>query len=148
MPVYIKENSFDPFNEIQIQQQRLEENVGHAQYGATAIFVGSMRDFNEDREVSSMTLEYYPGMTESALETICREAGEKWPILDSLIVHRVGNININDSIVVVAVWSAHRGAAYDANRYIMEALKSRAPFWKKEQTPKGIKWVEKNSPID
>lgn len=147
MPIYIKEKPFDPFKEVQAQQQRLEENAGHAQYGATAIFVGSMRDFNEDHKVSSMTLEYYPGMTELALETICQEAQSKWPILDSLIVHRVGDITLNDSIVVVAVWSAHRSAAYDANRYIMEALKSRAPFWKKEKTPKGIKWVEENTPV-
>ena len=148
MPVYIRKNGFDALKEVQIHQQRLEESVGYAQYGATAIFVGTMRDFNEDRAVSSMTLEYYPGMTESALEVICEEAQSKWTILDSLVVHRVGDIKLNDSIVVVSVWSAHRGAAYDANRYIMEALKSRAPFWKKEQTPKGIKWVEKNTSAD
>lgn len=148
MPVYLRENPFDPYKEVQIQQQLLEENAGYAQYGATSVFVGSMRDFNDDQKVSSMTLEYYPGMTEAALETICQEAGAKWPILESLVVHRVGDIKLNDSIVVVAVWSAHRGAAYDANRYIMEALKSRAPFWKKEQTPKGIKWVDQNTPID
>lgn len=148
MTVHIKENSFDPFEEVRIQQHQLETNSGHAQYGATAIFIGSMRDFNEDHQVSSMTLEYYPGMTESALEMICDEAQSKWPILDALVVHRVGEINLNDPIVVVAVWSAHRGAAYEANRYIMEALKSRAPFWKKELTPNGVKWVDENRPVD
>ena len=145
MPVYLKNEAFDPLQEVLTQQKLIEENAGFAKYGATAIFIGSMRDFNEDLKISEMILEYYPGMTESALETICQEAQSKWPILDSLIVHRVGTVNLNDSIVVVAVWSAHRAAAYDANRYIMEALKSRAPFWKKEQTPKGLKWVESNT---
>ncbi len=145
MPVHIREQAFEPFAEVQAYQQQIEANNGFAQYGATAIFVGTMRDFNEDRQVSSMTLEYYPGMTESALEAICAEACNKWPILDSLVIHRVGDISLNDSIVVVAVWAAHRAAAYDANRYIMEALKSRAPFWKKEITPKGSKWVQNNT---
>jgi len=145
MPVYIKESAFDPFKEVQRHQQKIEVEFGKGQYGASAIFVGSMRDFNEAHHVSNMTLEYYPSMTESALEEICVEAKEKWPILDTLIVHRVGDIQPNDSIVLVVVWSAHRAAAYDANRYIMEALKSRAPFWKKESTPKGVKWVEKNT---
>lgn len=145
MTIYIKKELFDPLQEVLTQQKLLEKKAGFAKYGATAIFIGSMRDFNDDQKISEMTLEHYPGMTESALETICQEAQSKWPILDSLIVHRVGKINLNDSIVVVAVWSAHRGAAYDANRYIMEALKSRAPFWKKEQTPEGVKWLETNT---
>ena len=145
MAIFIKNASFDPFQEIQIQQAHLEDNAGYAQYGATAVFIGTMRDFNEDRDVSAMNLEYYPGMTESSLESICQEAESKWPILDSLIVHRVGDIRLNDPIVVVATWSAHRAAAYDANRYIMEALKSRAPFWKKENTPKGGEWVDSNT---
>ncbi len=146
MAVYLKNGLFDPFKEVQQHQQQLEANIGKGQYGASAVFIGSMRDFNEARNVSSMTLEYYPGMTESALEVICQEAKEKWPVLDTLVVHRVGDIQPNDSIVLVAVWSAHRGAAYDANRYIMEALKSRAPFWKKETTASGGHWVEKNTP--
>jgi len=146
MAVYIKDKLFEPFEEIQRYQQQLESNLGKGQYGACAIFIGSMRDFNEAHDVSSMTLEHYSGMTESALETISKEAKAKWVILDSLIVHRVGEIHPNESIVLVAVWSAHRGAAYDANRYIMEALKSRAPFWKKENTSKGVKWVEQNTP--
>ncbi len=146
MPVYIKESLFDPFAEVQQHQLQLEEDLGRGQYGASTIFIGSMRDFNEARQVSSMALEHYPGMTESALEAICKEAKDQWPILDTLIVHRVGDIQPNDSIVLVAVWSAHRAAAYDANRYIMEALKSRAPFWKKESTVSGHQWVEKNTP--
>ncbi len=146
MPVYIKESLFEPFTEVQQHQQQLEADIGKGQYGASTIFIGSMRDFNEAHDVSSMTLEHYPGMTESALEVICNEAKQKWPVLDTLIVHRVGDIQPNDSIVLVAVWSAHRAAAYEANRYIMEALKSRAPFWKKEATTSGDKWVEKNTP--
>ena len=148
MTIYIKKEPFDPLQEVLTQQKLLEKNAGFAKYGATAIFIGSMRDFNEDQKISEMTLEHYPGMTESALETICQEAQSKWPILDSLIVHRVGKINLNDSIVVVAVWSAHRGAAYDANRYIMEALKSKAPFWKKELTHNGAKWVDSNTVVN
>ncbi len=146
MTVYIKNSQFEPFNEVQQHQQQLEAGIGKGQYGASTIFIGSMRDFNEAHDVSAMTLEYYPGMTESALELICKEAKEKWPILDALIVHRVGDIQPNDSIVLVAIWSAHRAAAYEANRYIMEALKSRAPFWKKETTATGGQWVEKNTP--
>ena len=137
MPIFIKESMFEPFNEVQKHQHQLETDIGKGQYGASAIFIGSMRDFNEAHDVSTMTLEYYPGMTESALEVICKEAKDKWPVLDTLIVHRVGDIQPNDSIVLVAVWSAHRAAAYDANRYIMEALKSRAPFWKKESINNG-----------
>ncbi len=146
MAVYIKQSLFEPFSEVAQHQLQLEANIGKGQYGASTIFIGSMRDFNEACDVSAMTLEYYPGMTESALESIANEAKEKWPILDTLIVHRVGDIQPNDSIVLVAVWSAHRAAAYEANRYIMEALKSRAPFWKKEMTTSGGRWVEKNTP--
>lgn len=145
MPVRIVTTAFNPFDSVQQYQQQLERDNGFAQYGATAIFVGSMRDFNVQRQVSAMTLEHYPGMTETSLEEICRQAKQKWPILDVLVVHRVGDIQPNDSIVLVAVWSAHRSAAYDANRYIMEALKSRAPFWKKETTQHGEQWVDKNT---
>ncbi len=145
MPIEIVTTAFDPFAAVQRRQQQLEDEIGAGRYGASAIFIGSMRDFNEDHHVASMTLEHYPGMTEVSLEAICSEARQKWPILDALIVHRVGDIQPNDSIVLVAVWSAHRAAAYDANRFIMEALKSQAPFWKKETTPQGAKWVEQNS---
>jgi len=145
MPVKIESAAYNPFDFVQDYQQQLEKRVGQGQYGAATIFIGSMRDFNEDHRVSNMTLEHYPGMTEASLESICEEAKQQWPILDVLIVHRVGEITPNDTIVLVAVWSAHRAAAYDANRFIMEALKSRAPFWKKELTPNGGKWVEHNT---
>lgn len=115
-------------------------------FGAQALFIGYMRDFNEDVSVQAMTLEHYPGMTERHLQEIGEEAGRRWELLDVLIVHRIGEIRIGDAIVLVSVWSAHRAAAFDACRWIMEDLKSRAPFWKKEQLEAGERWVEKNSP--
>jgi len=142
MTIRIAESSFDPWDEIQRYQQQLPHQN---KYGATAVFIGSMRDFNEGDNVQSMTLEHYPGMTNRYLEKITKEASDRWDILDCLIVHRVGEVNPNEPIVLVAVWSAHRAAAYDANRYIMEELKSRAPFWKKEQLSEGSRWVEKNT---
>lgn len=145
MRVEITNQVFDPYQKVQDYQQQLEKKLGLGQYGATVLFVGSMRDFNEDHNVTAMELEYYPGMTESALEEICKEAKNKFSIIDSLVVHRVGSIQPNSPIVLVAVWSAHRAAGYDANRFIMEALKSKAPFWKKETTPNGTKWVDKNT---
>jgi len=92
-----------------------------------------------------MLLEHYPGMTENYLQKISEEAASKWDILDSLIVHRVGEMHPNDPIVLVAVWSAHRAAAFDASRYLMEELKSRAPFWKKESLSDKTRWVDKNT---
>jgi molybdopterin synthase catalytic subunit len=120
--------------------------VAHpGKYGAAAVFVGTMRDINEGDAVQSMSLEHYPGMTEKELERIVDEARSRWQLLDELIVHRVGELGPNDPIVLVAVWSAHRKDAFEACRHIMEALKSRAPFWKKEQLDEGYRWVEKNT---
>ncbi len=116
------------------------------QYGATASFVGIMRDYNEDEHVQSMTLEHYPGMTEKHLEKICTAANQKWDLIDTLVIHRVGEIKISDPIVLVCVWSAHRAEAFDACRFIMEDLKSKAPFWKQETTTDGKRWIEKNTP--
>ena len=105
-----------------------------------------MRDFNEGDSVTAMTLEHYPGMTEKELEAIIDDAKAKWDIIDALIVHRVGDIHPADPIVLTAVCSAHRAAAFDACRFLMEALKSRAPFWKKETLNNGdTRWVEKNT---
>lgn len=143
MNVEIRKMAFDPFAELQQYQASL--SMG-AQYGACASFIGSMRDFNEGEPVQSMVLEYYPGMTEKYLQKISAEALERWDLLDSLIIHRVGDIKPADSIVLVAVWSAHRAAAFEACRYLMEELKSRAPFWKKESLATGARWVEKNTP--
>jgi len=105
-----------------------------------------MRDYNEGVDVQSMVLDYYPGMTERQLEKILDTADQKWEIIDAYVVHRVGEIRPDETIVLVAVWSAHRGDAFDACRFIMEALKSTAPFWKKEVLGSGqTRWVEKNT---
>ncbi len=144
MGVAVHNSGFDPWQELQRYQARVL-NAGGA-FGATATFVGTMRDFNEGDRVRSLTLEHYPGMTERYLERISREAADRWQILDSLIIHRVGDIEPGDPIVLVAVWAAHRGPAFDACRYLIEALKSQAPFWKKEALEEGERWVEKNTP--
>ncbi len=143
MTVEIRAVDFDPYQEVSRYQRGTLQAAG--KYGATAVFVGSMRDFNEGDDVRAMTLEHYPGMTEQYLEKISLEASQRWDLIDSLIIHRVGEVHPNDAIVVVAVWSAHRGAAFEASRYLMEELKSRAPFWKKETLTQGSRWVEKNT---
>jgi len=116
-------------------------------HGASVVFTGRMRDFNEDQSITHMHLEHYPGMTEKSLEKIAQRATDEWSLIDILLLHRVGEIKPADTIVVVAVWSAHRAHAYAANQFIMEALKSEAPFWKKETRDDGqTRWVEKNTP--
>lgn len=135
----------EPYAELAAYERDLISRFGAGQYGATTSFVGSMRDFNEGDEVSGMTLEHYPGMTEKELGRIVDEARERWSLLDELIIHRVGDMLPNDPIVLVAVWSAHRKDAFEACRHIMEALKSRVPFWKKEQLDDTFRWVEKNT---
>lgn len=144
MTVEIREQGFDPYREVSDYQQTVLNAAG--KYGATAVFVGSMRDLNEGDAVQAMTLEHYPGMTEAYLEKITQEAGQRWDIIDSLIIHRVGELHPDDPIVLVAVWSAHRAAAFEASRFLMEELKSRAPLWKKEVLATGSRWVEKNTP--
>ena len=105
-----------------------------------------MRDFNAGKQVQSMFLEHYPDMTEKYLCNICQQAQAKWQLVDILLIHRVGKIEVADAIVLVAVWSAHRAAAFDGCRFIMEKLKSGAPFWKQELTIEGKRhWVEHNS---
>lgn len=143
MPSEIRTQAFDPWKETQHFQQT---KIPAGKYGATASFVGTMRDFNQGDDVTSMTLEHYPGMTESYLDKICDEAKQRWNLLDCLIVHRVGEIQPDDPIVLTVVWSAHRKEAFEACRYLMEELKTRAPFWKKEGLPEGHRWVDKNTP--
>ena len=144
MQVKICLKSFNPWQEIQDYQDSLPKDA--AKFGATSVFIGTMRDYNEGVAVQSMSLDYYPGMTEKQLEKILADAKRQWDIIDAYIVHRVGEIKLHDTIVLVAVWSAHRGDAFDASRFIMEALKSTAPFWKKEILASGrIRWVEKNT---
>jgi molybdopterin synthase catalytic subunit len=145
MNIFITEKPFDPWQELQDHQKN---SVIHASgaVGATCIFIGTMRDFNDGDDVKSMTLEYYPGMTEKQLGKIIDAAKRQWKILDTLIVHRVGEIFPQQPIVLVAVWASHRGDAYEANRQIMEALKSTATFWKKEKLSTAEeRWVSKNT---
>jgi molybdopterin synthase catalytic subunit len=110
--------------------------------GALVSFVGLVRDMNDGEAVQALTLEHYPGMTEKALQAIEAEAKTRWDILDTVIVHRVGTLSLNDQIVLVAVSSAHRRDAFLACDFIMDYLKTQAPFWKKEQTAGGERWVE------
>ena len=110
--------------------------------GAIASFVGVVRDVNEGDAVSAMTLEHYPGMTEKSIEEIIAQARGRWKVLDALVIHRVGVLKPTDQIVLVIVASAHRGDAFAACEFIMDFLKTRAPFWKKEQTREGARWVD------
>ena len=116
--------------------------------GAVASFIGVVRDLNEGDEVSTLTLEHYPAMTEKALLEIEAEAKKRWDIYDSLIVHRVGTLKPLDQIVLVVVSSAHRGEAFKACEFLMDYLKTKAPFWKKEGTPRGDRWVDARSSDD
>ena len=136
MPVRIQREDFDVAREL----ERLRG--GDARVGAIASFVGLVRDVNEASEVRTMTLEHYPGMTEKALTQIIEEARSRWDIVDALVIHRVGELRPGDQIVLAAVAGAHRGEAFAACEFIMDYLKTRAPFWKKEQTPAGDRWVE------
>ena len=116
--------------------------AGDTRVGALASFVGLVRDVNHGVGVSEMTLEHYPGMTEKALTAIVDEAKMRWDIYGALVIHRVGPLKPCDQIVLVAVTSAHRGEAFAACEFIMDYLKTQAPFWKKEQTPEGGRWVD------
>ena len=147
MQVSLHNNQLDPWAII---QQYQTDHLTKGSFGATASFVGTMRDFNDNENVSAMHLEHYPGMTEKQLSEIMTEAQQRWDIIDTLIAHRIGEIQISEPIVVTCVWSAHRAAAFEANRFLMETLKSRATFWKKESLTnsnhKQDRWVEKNTP--
>ena len=115
---------------------------GNPRVGGVVTFLGLMRDLNEGEAVRAMTLEHYPGMTEKALEDIAREAMERWDLEAVRVVHRVGDLRPEDPIVLVAVGSRHRGEAFRACELIIDFLKTRAPFWKKEHTGQGARWVE------
>lgn len=116
--------------------------------GAVAAFVGQVRDLNEGDAVSGMTLEHYPGMTEKSLEGIVEQAKNRWDIFDALVIHRIGELKPLDQIVLVVVSGAHRGEAFAACEFIMDYLKTEAPFWKKEQTGRGERWVEARASDD
>ena len=122
--------------------------AGRLDVGAVASFVGYARDINDGSDVRAMTLEHYPGMTEKALGTLADEAAARWTLIDATVVHRVGRLLPGDPIVLVAVASRHRGDAFAACAFIMDALKTRAPFWKKEETPAGERWVEARASDD
>ncbi len=116
--------------------------------GAVACFVGLVRDVNDREGVRTLTLEHYPGMTERAIGAIVDQARERWDVLDAAVVHRVGTLRPTDQIVLVAVASAHRKDAFAACEFIMDFLKTRAPFWKKEDTEGGSRWVEARASDD
>lgn len=136
MAVRVQEADFDFGAEIAAFR------AGKPKIGAVASFLGLVRDVNDEAAVREMTLEHYPGMTEKALEEIVAEAKGRWNIFDALVIHRVGPLRPSDQIVLVAVSSAHRGEAFAACEFIMDYLKTRAPFWKKEETPAGARWVD------
>ena len=136
MAVRIQEQDFDVSSELAALR------AGDTRVGAIATFTGLVRDLNDAAQVSTLTLEHYPGMTDKALAQIVDDAKQRWDIYDALVIHRVGPLKPGDQIVLVAVTSAHRGESFAACQFIMDYLKTRAPFWKKEQTPEGERWVE------
>ncbi len=143
--VRLEHEPFDPWPTL-VEYQRTQFD-DPAAAGATSVFIGTMRDHNEGDEVRSMMLEHYPGMTEQHLRQIIAEARSRWDVLACLIVHRVGEIRPADTIMLTAVWSAHRKQAFEACRYLVEELKHRAPFWKRETLVSGeTRWVETNTP--
>jgi molybdopterin synthase catalytic subunit len=142
MATHLLEHSFDPW--LAIAEHQAKATL-HQQFGATATFIGTMRDFNDNVDVSAMTLEHYPAMTQHYLNKLIDEAKIKWQLLDVLIIHRVGDIEPAEAIMLIACWSAHRRASLDACSWLIEELKHRAPFWKKETRPDGHRWVEKNT---
>ena len=142
MTVRIQIEDFDAGDEInQLRMARRD-------VGAVVSFIGQVRDVNEGDTVSQLTLEHYPGMTEKSLHAIIKQAKARWNIMDVLIIHRVGTLQPCDQIVLVAVSGAHRGEAFAACEFVMDYLKTEAPFWKKEVTPSGERWVEAKASDD
>jgi molybdopterin synthase catalytic subunit len=137
------------FSEVRVQQEDFDLSAevarlraGDPRIGAVVTFVGTVRDLNEGAKVAELELEHYPGMTERALQDIVEQARARWPLYGALVVHRIGPMQPMEQIVLVAVSSAHRGEAFAACEFIMDYLKTEAPFWKKEQTPDGARWVD------
>lgn len=116
--------------------------AGDARVGAVCVFVGTVRDRNDAQSVSTMELEHYPGMTEKAIEAMIDAAHQRFDVHGVRVIHRVGVLQPQDQIVLVAVTSAHRGEAFQACEFLMDYLKTQAPFWKKEQAPDGARWVD------
>lgn len=142
MKIVVQTEVFDLGTEVNAMSQ------GRTDIGAIASFIGLARDMNEGSDVQAMTLEHYPGMTEKALATLIEDANARWSLLDVTVIHRVGRLLPGDPIVLVAVASSHRGEAFAACEFIMDALKTRAPFWKKEETAEGERWVDARSSDD
>jgi len=142
LSVRIQTEDFDVSREI------AQLRAGNPQIGAVASFIGVVRDLNDGSSVAEMTLEHYPGMTEKAIAGIVEQAEGRWQIYDALVIHRIGRLLPLDQIVLVVVASAHRGDAFAACEFIMDFLKTQAPFWKKEKTPDGARWVEARASDD
>lgn len=142
MPVRIQHEDFDISTEIATLR------AARRDVGAVASFVGIVRDVNEGANVAGMTLEHYPGMTERSIQTIIDEAVSRWAIFEALVIHRIGKLRPQDQIVLVIVTGLHRGDAFAACEFIMDYLKTQAPFWKKEQTPQGDRWVDSRDSDD
>jgi molybdopterin synthase catalytic subunit len=141
MKIELYGQAFNPWDELNRYQS---QNSLEGRVGAACVFVGTMRDFNAGQDVSAMHLEHYPQMTAAYMQKIAAEAQQKWDVEDLLMIHRYGDINPNDTIVLLAAWSAHREAAFSACRYLIEELKTRAPFWKKETmlADNSTRWVQ------
>ncbi len=136
MTVSIQTQDFDVSQEVAALRR------GDARVGAVCSFVGTVRERNEGSQVSSMELEHYPGMTEKAIEAMLAQAQQRFDMYAARVIHRVGLLNPQDQIVLVAVTSAHRGMSFQACEFLMDYLKTQAPFWKKEVTPEGARWVD------
>ncbi len=136
MQVRVQHEDFDAGREIAALR------AGDASVGAVAVFIGTVRDVNEGSGVATMTLEHYPGMTEKSLRSILAAAAARWRLIDGLVIHRIGALAPTDQIVMVAITSAHRGDAFAACEFVMDFLKTQAPFWKKEATADGDRWVD------
>lgn len=134
--VQVLQEALDPEQE----QRRLRRRVSGV--GALAVFVGIMRDLNQGREIREMFLEHYPGMTEKVLRVLLEQARSRWALRSGVILHRVGLLRPEDPIVLVAVGSEHRGDAFRACEFLIDALKTEAPLWKRERTPSGERWVQ------
>jgi len=128
--------------DFNLQREVAELRGGDARVGAVCSFIGTVRDRNDGSTIASMELEHYPGMTEKAIEAMIDEAHRRFDILGARVVHRVGLLQPLDQIMMVAVISAHRGQSFQACEFLMDYLKTQAPFWKKEQTPEGARWVD------
>ena len=141
MKILVQREDFDAGAEIRAV-------AGDPKIGAVASFIGLVRDVNDGSAVVTMTLEHYPGMTEKAIGKILLEAQARWEVLDCTVIHRIGELKPGDQIVLVVVASGHRGDAFAACEFIMDYLKTQAPFWKKEDTTGGARWVEARSEDD